>query len=477
MKAHFVEVDQEHHGLKRHLNAFQLTAIGIGAIIGAGIFVITGQAAAQFAGPAIAISFVIAALICTFAGLCYAELSALIPVAGGSYSYAYVAMGEFPAWIVCWAVIAQYLISAATVAVGWSGYFVSLLKDFGLSFSTTISHAPFIYSAAKGWEASGSFINVPAMIIVLFLGVLILVGMKAAAYFNNFMVVIKLCTILFFIIMGFFYVDTANWTPFIPENRGFFGDFGWSGIIRAAGLVFFAYIGFDTISTLAQDAVNPQKDLPRGILGSLFICTIAYIATALVLTGVVKYTLLNVPDPISIALQVMGSHLFWLKFLVKIAILAGLATVVLVQMIGQTRVLLAASQDGLLPSAFGKLHQKKRSPIFSIIVTILATTLIAGFFSVDILGSLVSMSTLFIFKIVCLGVLILRYTNPEFHRPFKVPFVPIIPIIGILVCLSQMCFLPLLTWIQMISWFAIGLFIYFYYGIKNSKIRNNQNNQ
>lgn len=471
MKAQFIEVDEEHHGLKRHLTAVQLTAIGIGAIIGAGIFVVTGQAAAQFAGPGIALSFVIAAFICTFAGLCYAELSALIPVAGGSYSYAYVSMGEFPAWIVCWAITAQYLISAATVAVGWSGYFVSLLADFGVSFSSLLTRAPFVYDAINGWQASGALLNIPAMVIALCLGGLILVGMKAAAYFNNIMVVIKLCTILFFIVMGSVYVDVDNWMPFIPENTGTFGDFGWSGIFRAAGLVFFAYIGFDTISTLAQDSVNPQKDLPRGILGSLFICTIAYIATALVLTGVVNYTLLNVPDPMSVALSVMGPRLFWLKFIVKIAILSGLATVVLVQMLGQTRVFLAASKDGLLPPAFSHLHHKLRTPVFSTILTILITTFVAGLFSVEILGSLVSMSTLFIFAIVCLGVLILRYTHPEFNRPFKVPFVPFVPVAGIIACIAQMCMLPLITWAQMFCWFVLGLGIYFTYGIANSKIR------
>jgi len=471
MQAQFVELDEEHHGLKRHLNAFQLTAIGIGAIIGAGIFVVTGQAAAQFAGPGIALSFVIAAFICTLAGLCYAELSALIPVAGGSYSYSYVSMGELPAWIVCWAITAQYLISAATVAVGWSGYFVSFLSDFGIVLPSIWTQAPFIYDSVNGWQTSGALFNIPALAVVLCLGTLILVGVRAAAYFNNIMVITKLCTILFFIVMGAFYIKGENWIPFIPENTGVFGEFGWSGIFRAAGLVFFAYIGFDTIATLAQDSINPQKDLPRGILGSLFICTIAYIATALVLTGVVSYTLLNVPDPMSVALSVMGPQFFWLKLIVKIAILAGLFTVVLVQMLGQTRVFLAASKDGLLPPAFSRLHPKLRTPVFSTLVTLLITTLISGLFSVEILGSLVSMSTLFIFSIVCLGVLILRYTHPEFKRPFKVPFVPFVPLAGILVCLAQMLVLPFVTWIQLLVWLFLGGVIYFVYGIQHSKLR------
>jgi APA family basic amino acid/polyamine antiporter len=469
IRAPFAE--EGHHGLKRHLNSFQLTAIGIGAIIGAGIFVVTGQAAAQLAGPGIVISFIIAALICIFAGLCYAELSSMIPEAGGAYSYAYVALGEFPAWMVCWAITVQYLVSAATVAVGWSGYCVSVLTDFGLSLSSLWTKAPLIYTDT-GWHFSGAVLNLPAMFLTLFLGILVFVGMKAAARFNHLMVVIKLSTILFFIVMGAFYVDVNNWVPFIPENQGSFGIFGWSGIFRGAGLVFFAYVGFDTLSTLAQDTINPQKDLPRGILGSLFICTLAYIAIALVLTGVVNYTLLNVPDPMSVALGVMGPYLFWLKFVVKIAILSGLASVVLVQMLGQTRVFLAVSQDGLLPSTFSKVNPSSGTPTFGAIVTIFVVMLVSGLFSVEMLGSLVSMSTLFIFSIVCLGVLILRKTHPEFTRAFKVPFVPFIPFMGMLACISQMCFLPLVTWVQLLGWLGLGLIIYFVYGIKNSKVRN-----
>ena len=293
IRGHFDEVGGEEPHLKRHLGSLHLTLIGIGAIIGAGIFVITGQAAASYAGPAIILSFIIAGLICLLAGLCYAELAALIPIAGGSYSYSYVAMGEFPAWIVGWTLTAQYLISASTVAVGWSGYLVSLLEDFGVVISSTYARAPFLYEPGSGWYFSGSVINLPAILIVAFVGVMISWGIRAVSYFNNAMVVIKIGTILLFIILGLSFIDTDNWVPFIPENTGVFGQFGWSGILRGAGLVFFAYIGFDTVSTLALDSKNPQRDLPRGILGSLGICTIAYIATALILTGVVSYTLLN----------------------------------------------------------------------------------------------------------------------------------------------------------------------------------------
>ncbi|OGN65439.1 MAG: amino acid permease [Chlamydiae bacterium RIFCSPHIGHO2_12_FULL_49_9] len=470
MRGEFVELDDERHGLRRHLKAIHLISIGIGAIIGAGIFVITGQAAAEYAGPAVVLSFIVASFICIFAGLCYAELSSLIPISGGSYSYSYVSMGEFPAWIVGWVVTAQYLASASTVAVGWSGYFMSILKDFGLYLPSDFAQAPFAYDAATGLGWSGAILNIPAMFLVALVCLLISIGIKAAAHFTNAMVAIKLSTILLFICIGLFHINPANWTPFIPDNTGVFGEFGWSGILRGAGLVFFAYVGFDTVSTLAQDAVNPQKDLPRGILGSLGICTIAYIITALILTGVVSYTLLGVPDPMAIALNAMGPQFFWIGFIVKIAILAGLSSVVLVQLLGQTRVFLAISKDGLLPHRFAKLHSTLRTPVFSSTITGITSMLIAGFFPVDILGSLVSMTTLFLFTIVCLGVWILRHTHPEFNRPFKVPLVPYIPLIGIIICIAQMCFLPLITWLQLALWLLLGLAIYFGYGVRNSKI-------
>jgi APA family basic amino acid/polyamine antiporter len=342
----------EGHALKRHLGAAHLMMIGIGAIIGAGIFVITGQAAAEFAGPAVVISFLIAAMVCLFAGLCYAELSSMIPISGGSYSYSYVSMGEFPAWMVGWALVAQYLISASTVAVGWSGYFVSFLKDFGLMLPTTISHAPIAYSAEAGWQWTGAVFNIPAVVLAVLLGILVCVGIRAVTHFNNLMVVIKLSAIVLFLCLGVFYINSDNWTPFIPANTGIFGEYGWSGILRASGLVFFAYIGFDTVSTLAQDAKSPQRDLPIGILGSLIVCTLAYIATSLVLTGVVSYTELGVPDPMSVALNAMHGKFFWVKLVVKLAILAGLASVVLVQMLGITRISMPLAKTACCPKLF-----------------------------------------------------------------------------------------------------------------------------
>ncbi len=474
IRASFVDSDEKGHGLTRHLNAIHLTTIGIGAIIGAGIFVITGQAAALYAGPSIVLSFVIAAIICTLTGLCYAELASMIPIAGGSYSYSYVALGELPAWIVGWSVMGQYIISASTVAVGWSGYFVSFFKDFGVQLADFYVSAPIAYNAEMGWHWSGAILNLPAVAMVAFLGLLISIGIRAAAHFNNVMVVIKLCTVVLFIILGIPYINTENWIPFIPENTGVFGQFGLSGILRASGLVFFAYIGFDTVSTLAQDSVNPQRDIPRGILGSLFICTAAYIATALILTGVVYYTALDVPDPMAVALRAMGAKFFWFKFIVKIAILAGLTTVVLVQMLGQSRMFLAMGKDGLLPQAFSGLHPKTRTPVFGTCVTALACLTIAGLFSVEILAQFVSITTLFIFAIVCLGVLVLRYTHSTFHRSFKVPLVPFIPALGILACVTQMCMLPISTWAQITGWLLFGLLIYFGYGFRHSRIRHSR---
>ncbi|MBF8263404.1 MAG: amino acid/polyamine/organocation transporter, superfamily [Parachlamydiales bacterium] len=460
-----------HHELKKHLGALNLTAIGIGAIIGAGIFVITGQAAADFAGPAITLSFVIAAIICIFAGLCYAELSSMIPVSGGSYSYAYIALGELPAWIVGWMLTSQLLFSSATVAVGWSGYCMNLLKDFGFQLPYSLSSAPILYTPELGLHWSGAFINLPAVILIGVVGIFITIGIKAAATFNNIMVVIKLCTVALFIILGIAYVNTDNWHPFIPENTGVFGQYGWSGILRGAGLVFFAYIGFDTVATMAQESKNPQKDLPRGILGSLAICTVAYVITALILTGVISYKFLSVPDPMSVALDAMGSQMIWLKYIVKLAIIAGLASVALVQLLALTRIFMTISKDGLLPRAFSKVHTKTKTPVFSSILTAIACMAAAGLFPIAVLGSLVVMSTLIIFAIVCLGVLILRYTHPEFERPFKVPLVPIIPAVGILCCVAQMGFLPIDTWAQLIVWLAIGLTVYFQYSRHHSNLR------
>jgi APA family basic amino acid/polyamine antiporter len=465
------DAEEGQHALKKHLGAVNLVNIGIGAIIGAGIFAISGPAAGTYAGPGVAISFLIAAIICLFAGLCYAELSSMIPVSGGSYSYAYCAMGEFPAWIMAWLLTAQYLFSATTVAVSWSAYCLNVLNEFGIHLPSFLSQAPVMYSSETGWYASGAWINIPAVLIVAVVGIMISIGIKAATTFNNLMVVVKICTIVLFVILGISYIHAENWTPFIPENTGVFGHFGWSGVLRGSGLVFFAYIGFDTVATLAQESVNPQKNLPRGILGSLIICTLAYIIVALVLTGVVNYEKLNVSDPMSVALDHMGSGFGWLKLGIKFAILAGLASVALVQLMALTRVIMTVSKDRLLPHAFSKIHHKTRTPLFSTALTIVAAMVFAGLFPLRILGETVNIASLLILAIVCLGVLILRYTHPRMHRPFKVPFVPYIPLLGILCCIGQACFIPLATWLEILSWLAFGFLIYFFYGRQNSKLR------
>jgi len=464
----------ETHGLRRHLTSFHLTTIGIGAIVGAGIFVIIGAASANYAGPGVIVSFMIAAVICLLTGLCYAELSSLIPSSGGSYSYSYVAMGEFPAWIVGWTLTAQCLISASTVAVGWSGYFISLLNDFGIHLPTAFTQAPVAYNAAGGLSLSGAILNVPALCLVALLGVLLCVGIRAAARFNNFMVILKLSAITLFILVGIPFINSENWVPFIPENTGIFGQFGWSGVVRASGLVFFAYIGFDTVATLAQESVNPQRDLPRGILGSLCIATVVYIVTGLVLTGLASYTLLGVPDPMSIGLNALGPALFWLKILIKLMIWVGLTSVVLVQLLGQTRIFYAISRDGLLPKAFASVNSKLGTPVFATITTAIISMIAASLFPIEVLGELVSMATLFLFTIVCLGVLILRKTHPEYKRSFKVPFVPVLPILGMVACIAQMSFLQRFTWMQFMGWLMVGLIIYFGYSVKKSHLRKHE---
>ncbi|HSW86663.1 MAG TPA: amino acid permease [Rhabdochlamydiaceae bacterium] len=466
------EASDERHGLKRTLGAMNLVTMGIGAIIGAGIFVITGQAAAEYAGPAITISFIIAAIICVFAALCYAEFASLIPIAGSAYSYAYATMGEFTAWIIGWGLTLEYLFSAATVSVGWSGYLVSLFKDFGIIIPKHLASSPLIYDAKLGWQESGAVVNLPAVVIVFIIGIMVSIGIKTAARFNAILVVLKMGVILLFIACGIGYINTANWQPFIPENIGVFGQYGVSGIIRGAGLVFFAFIGFDAISTLAQESRNPQKDMPKGMLGSLLICTIAYIIVALVLTGVVSFKNLNVADPIGVGVDALGPTFIWLRFVIKIAILAGLSTVVLVMMMGQARIFYSMSKDGLLPPAFGKIHPKFRTPFFSSLLIMVVAMFIAGFLPVGILGQLTVMGALLAFAIVCFGVLILRHTQPLLHRPFKTPFVPWIPLLGTLACVAQMIFLQGVTWVQFIIWMLIGCSIYFWYGQEHSRIRN-----
>jgi APA family basic amino acid/polyamine antiporter len=461
---------QEKGGLKRTLSVRHLVALGIGAIIGTGIFVLTGTAAANYAGPALTISFIISALGCAMAGLCYAEFASMIPVAGSAYSYSYSTLGEFFAWFIGWDLILEYLFTAGTVAVGWSGYFVSFLDDFGLNIPMNLRLAPFDHTSADGWFATGSIINFPAMFVVAIMSVLLIRGISQSATLNNIIVVIKVIVILLFIGFGLSYIDTGNWVPYIPENTGEFGHFGWSGIFRGAGVIFFAYIGFDAVSTTAQEAKNPQKDMPKGILMSLLICTILYIAVTAVLTGMVNYRDLSVPAPIALAIDRAGENLIWLRIPVKVGAIAGLSSVVLVMMLAQSRIFYTISRDGLLPKFFSKVHPKYSTPHNSTIVTSIAVGLIAGLLPINVLGELVSIGTLMAFTLVCISIVILRKTRPEIERPFKTPLVPLVPILGVLICMSQMLALPLDTWLRLIIWMAIGFVIYFTYGIKHSKL-------
>jgi basic amino acid/polyamine antiporter, APA family len=450
-------------GLKRVLGPADLTLLGIGAIIGAGIFVITGHAAAQYAGPAIVLSFVLSAIACIFAGLCYAEFASMVPEAGSAYAYSYASLGEIFAMIIGWDLVLEYLFAMSTVAVGWSGYMVSFFKDFGIVIPAALAAPPFVYDAGSGWQTTGAIVNIPAILIIGVLTYLVAVGIRESAAVNRIVVVIKAIAILLFIGFGLLYVQPANWTPFIPPNTGEFGEFGWSGILRGAGVVFFAYIGFDAVSTAAQESKNPQKDMPVGILLSLGICTVLYILVALILTGIVKYDLLNFPDPIAVGLNAAGPDLFWLRPIVKIGAIAGLSSVILVQIIAQSRIFFAMSCDRLLPRAFSTVHPKFRTPFVSTVMTGTVAAILAGLLPISVLGELVSIGTLFAFTVVCLGVFVLRRTGPDLHRPFKTPFYPAVPLLGAGTAILQMIGLPSGTWMRFILWFVIGLSIYFFY--------------
>jgi APA family basic amino acid/polyamine antiporter len=508
---------KESGGLKRSLTALNLTTLGIGAIIGAGIFVLTGQAAAQYAGPGIVLSFIISGLACGFAGLCYAEFASMIPIAGSAYTYSYATLGEFLAWIIGWDLILEYLFAASTVAVGWSGYVVSFLKDLHIFIPPQFTGAvgtvlvdvpnmgwkPLTEAFAQTLASSGiqvdtlthvtCVLNLPAMFIVALLTTLLVIGIRESANFNNVMVIVKVSVIILFIAIGFYFVKSVNWHPFIPENKveaapfsqfgGFwgwmkaysqeFGKFGISGVLRGAGVIFFAYIGFDAVSTAAQEAKNPQRDMPIGILGSLGISTVLYILVAIVLTGIVSYTTLNVADPVAVGVDSMGKGMFWLRPIVKIAAIAGLSSVILVMLMGQPRIFYSMSKDGLLPPVFSKVHPKFKTPYVSTIITGSLAMIIAGVLPINILGELVSIGTLLAFIIVCLSVLVLRKSKPDIERPFKTPWVPMVPILGASICFIQMVALPLDTWLRLIIWMAIGFAIYFFYGIKHSNLQKN----
>jgi basic amino acid/polyamine antiporter, APA family len=468
-----LERDQANSSLRRSLGPVALTALGIGGIIGTGIFVLTGIAAALHAGPAVVLSFIVAGLGCIFAGLCYAEFASMVPVAGSAYAYSYATLGEFTAWFVGWNLVLEYLFASATVAVGWSRYFVTLLNRFHMNFlPAAVSGSPFKLAADGATIVStGAVLNLPAIFIALLVTWILCIGIRQSAFVNTLVVVVKVSIVLLVIGFGAFYVNPANWHPFIPPNTGTFGTFGWSGVLRASGIVFFAYIGFDAVSTAAQEAKNPARDMPIGILGSLLICTVLYILMSAVLTGLMPYPQLNDAAPVAVAL---GAHpqLGWLRDWVLFGALAGLTSVILVLILGQARIFLSMSQHGLLPPFFGKVHPRFRTPHVATLITGVFAATVGGLLPVDLLGELVSIGTLIAFIVVCIGVMVLRKTRPDLPRPFRVKGLGLVAPLGIAMCVLMIAFLPTDTWIRLIVWTAIGVVIYFLYGYKHSRLRN-----
>jgi basic amino acid/polyamine antiporter, APA family len=483
--------EQGEHTLKRSLGAVNLVTLGIGAVIGAGIFVLTGQAAALYAGPAVALSFVLAGLTCAFAGLCYAEFASIIPIAGSAYTYGYATLGELVAWIIGWDLVLEYAFGASTVASGWSGYFNSLLQQFGivippqLTASTGTSLAYYhnqwmpVMSLPPGVTDAGlphvtAAFNLIAMAVVMLITLILVIGIKESANFNSAIVFIKLTVVGIFLVIGGYFlirhpeIARHNWHPFIPPKNAA-GNFGWGGISKGASRIFFAYIGFDAVSTAAQEAKKPQRDMPIGILGSLFICTILYILVSLVLTGLVSYKTLDVGAPVAVGIDATG--ISWGSLLVKIGAVFGLATVMLVMLLGQTRVFYSMSKDGLLWKWASAVHPKFRTPWITTIVFGTFAAVFPAFLPIDRLADLVNIGTLLAFTIVSAGVWVLRVRHPELHRPFKTPFVPVVPFLGIVSAIYLMSRLALITWEVMIGWLIFGLVIYFGYSIKHSKVQ------
>ncbi|MCQ2374399.1 MAG: amino acid permease [Salinivirgaceae bacterium] len=482
--------------LRRVLTGRNLVMLGVGAIVGAGIFVLSGQVAAMYSGPAILLSFIISGIACAFAGLCYAEFASMIPISGSAYTYAYATLGELVAWIIGWDITLEYLFAGSAISVGWSGYMVSFLHDFGIDIPAALTASTgthLIHLPVEGWreltpsiedliasqgldintfEQTTAIVNLPAVAIITILMVMLIIGVRESATFNAAMVIVKVSAILLFAIVGFAFIKVENWQPFIPENTGSFGEYGWSGIFRGAAVIFFAYIGFDAVSTAAQETRQPSRDLPVGILGSLGVATVLYILVAMVLTGIVSYRFLNVADPIAVAVDAMGEKMFWLRPVIKLAAVAGITSGALVMLMAQPRIFFTMSKDGLLPPILSRVHHRFKTPYVSTIVICILAAIIAGTFSIGMLSELISVGTLLAFCIVCGGVLILRKTEPDAPRPFRVPWVPAIPILGIVICFGQMLFLTKATWIRLIIWMLVGFIIYFGYGRKHSKLNN-----
>ncbi|MCP5412513.1 MAG: amino acid permease [Alphaproteobacteria bacterium] len=448
--------------LKRALGPLHLISLGIGCIIGAGIFVLTGHAAAGYAGPGVVFSFAIAGLGCLFAGLCYSEYASMIPVAGSAYTYTYATLGRLIAWIIGWNLVLEYLAAASTVAVGWSGYLNNFLTGLGLPIPAAFASAPLAGHGFADMSLTGTIVNLPAVVLIGLITWILIVGVKTSANFNNAMVVIKLTIVLAVIFGCFAYIVPANHTPFIPPNTGEVGHFGWTGVFRATGVIFFAYIGFDAVSVAAQEARNPQRDIPLGMLGSLLICTVLYMLMSYVLTGIAPYQTLNVAHPVSQAVEALPGTI-WLAPFVNIGAIVGLSSVVLVLLLAQSRVFYAMSKDGMIPPAFSLIHPKFRTPFKGNIVTGIFAAMLAGALPIDILGELVSIGTLAAFTIVCIGVMVMRVRAPRARRPFRTPLVWVTAPLGVFMCLFMMVFLPGDTWLRLAAWTVIGLAIYFFY--------------
>jgi len=465
---HVIQEESKTSGLKRTLSASNLVSLGIGCIIGTGIFVMTGQAAALYAGPAIVFSFLLAGICCAFAAMCYAELASMLPVSGSAYSYAYASLGELFAWVMGWLLLLEYGVAASTVAVGWSGYMVSFLKTLGVIVPPEWTAATGqIITLADGSTVTALF-NLPAALAISAVTGLLVLGVKESASVNNIIVFIKVAVILLFIGFGVMYINTDNWSPFIPDNTGEYGHFGLSGILHGASFIFFAYVGFEAVSTAAQEAHNPQRDVPIGIIGSLTVCTILYIVVSLVLTGIVKYDTLNVPDPIAVAVDAI--QLPWLSFVIKIGAIAGLSSVMLVLMYGQTRIFYTMSRDGLLPPVFSSVHPKFQTPWINTILVGTISGIVAGMTNINALGNLVNLGTLLAFSIICFTVLYMRIKEPNLERPFKVPYPKITPVLGILFCGILISSLWE-TFLHLVPYFMLGGVIYAFYGHRHSKVR------
>ena len=462
--------DAIHNPLRRTLGALDLTLIGISGIVGAGIYVLTGAAAAQYAGPAVVISFLISGFGCALSCLCYSELASLLPVAGSAYTFVSATLGQECGAMLGWDLSLEYAVGAATVAVGWSGYCVSLLADAGVVVPKVITTAPLSYDSASGeWVVTGGVLNVPAMCIVLVTSALNFVGIQESAFFTRIVVSLKVAVLLVFIAAGATYVQPSNWVPFVPPAGDSFGHFGWSGVLRGSSVLFFAFIGADSVSTAAQEAINPQRDVPIGTLVSLAVCSVLYVAVGLILTGVVNYTALNVADPIAVAVDAGGPALFWLRPVVKVGALLGLTSVVTVLILGQSRIWYAMSDDGLLPPFLARIHARFRTPHVAVALTGAAAALIAGLVPIDVLGEMVSIGTLAAFALVCVGVLVLRRTQPSLPRPFRTPCVPAVPVAGAVIALLQMAVLPWGTWVRLGVWLVLGVAVYVFYGRHHAK--------